>query len=407
MHQEISPQFLDSVLANLLYWKGRTADLDLASLAEIDRDRTNLFRAVEFGLYLPQTRNDAARLAVACFPLIVQRWYYREWIPILEKAAALCGKEALALKGRLLDQLGIFYRRNREFDAAVRVHLEEERIGRDLGDKSRTAFAAMHLGEVYWRKRQYEKAEEYSLAALEFFSSLNGSEEKVANCLSNLGNIALGRGDHVLAEERLKESIDLYRDLDQPANLAAVLKSLANVHDAAGNYQEALLLLVEAADILAPTDYEIDKSAVEINIGTQYFRQGELDLAESAFNRANSSVMRETGPLYFRALIANNLGNVYLAREQWDRAKANLERAISLWRKANAQIMLANSLSGVAEALVGKGEPDCALPFYDEAIEIVSLFPDDAWARRLFKEFTEARKELGDRVAVETTSQIG
>ncbi len=378
----LSREFANSLAANITYWRGRTSDTGDDNLRIIDQDRANLFRAVEFGLGLPDTYQDTAILIVQCYTFIVQRGYFREWIPIVAKMVSCCSDADLDVKGRLLDQLGIYYRRNRQLDAAAAAHLEEEQIGLLLADDSRIAFARMQLSSVFWRKRQYNKAEEYALSALEGFSRLEDSEEKIAGCLSNLGNIALDRGEHDLAEERFKQSITLYRQLDQPADLAATLKNISRVYEQKGNYDESLLALIEAADILAPTDYEIEKAAVEINIGMSYFRLGELDLAEAAFRRADTPFMRESGPVFNRALTANNMGNIYLAREMWDQAEMILLESVSLWKQARAQLNLANTLSGLAEAHVGKGELDEALQYYEEAIEIVAKNTEDSWAKK-------------------------
>lgn len=390
----LSQKFAASITANIAYWQARLSDPSDGDLRVIDLDRVNLYRAIEFGLGLQDTWQDTARLIIHCFSLIVQRGYYRDWIPVVEKVASCCTENDFALKGRLLDQLGIYYRRNNQLDEAITTHLEEEQIGELLEDESRMAFARMHLSAAYWRKHQYELAEQYGLEALEGFSTLDDNKEKVASCLTNLGNIAQGRGDLVLAKDRLRRALEIYRELNQIADVANALKNLSTVYETEGNYDEALIGLIEAADILAPTDFEIDKTLIEINIGTLYFRKGQLDLAEAAFKRADSPYMREFGPVFCRALTANNLGNVYLLREQWDQAEKYLQGSVILFRQARAQVNLANALSGVAEALVGMGKVDEAIPYYNEAIEIVSGNLEDAWAQKLSTEFTDARAVL-------------
>ena len=389
-------KFSESIAANIAYWHNRLGETSDGNFADIDLDRSNLYRAVEFGLSLQDTWPETTKLVIQCFEFIIQRGYYREWIPVMERVIYCCTGDDQALKGRALDQLGILYRRNRQLDAAISSHEEEERIGELLDDDSRKAFARMHLSAVYWRKHRYDLAETYGMEALRGFSQLEDNEEKVASCLINLGNIALSRGELDQAEEHLLQAIVLYRRLGQPANLANALKNLSTVHETAGRYDEALLELIEASDILEPTDYEIDKATVEINIGTLYFRKEELDLAEAAFKRADSPYMREYGPIFYRALTANNLGNVYLVRKQWDLAERYLQASVALFRQARSQIYLANSLSGVAEARVGKGRSEEAIPFYEEALSIVSGYPEDAWGQRLQKEFSSALRELVD-----------
>ncbi|MFN2189799.1 MAG: tetratricopeptide repeat protein [Candidatus Promineifilaceae bacterium] len=394
-----SDSFASAISANIAYWQKRLDEMSPDAIEAIDRDRHNLYRAVDFGLNLPDTWIECAKLAILCFPFMVQKGYYRDWILVLDRVVARCCETDLTLKGRLLDQLGILYRRNRQLDEAIDSHLEEESIGIELDDLSRQSFARMHLSAAFWRKRQHETAEKYGLAALEGFSKLDDNQEKLASCYTNLGNIALGRGDLELAEERLKQAEELYRQLNQPVDHANALKNLAALYEAAGEYDQALLILVEAVDALAQTESEIDKAAIEINIGTLYFRKGKMDLAEAAFRRADSAYMRKFGPVYYRALTANNLGNVYLKRQEWEIAEQYLVKSVRLFRQASAQVYLANALSGEAEALIGQGRQEEAIPIYDEAITIVAAHPDDAWAQRLLEEFTlERTRLLGEKM---------
>lgn len=62
-----SPQFVDSVEAGLDYWRRATHGLEDEAISGLVRERRNLYRAVLFGLALPQTFGLTAgnRLTIA------------------------------------------------------------------------------------------------------------------------------------------------------------------------------------------------------------------------------------------------------------------------------------------------------------------------------------------------------
>jgi tetratricopeptide (TPR) repeat protein len=88
-----------------------------------------------------------------------------------------------------------------------------------------------------------------------------------------------------------------------------------------------------------------------------------------------------------------NLANVLLAQEKLDESEAYWRECIPEWRQADAHLMLANSLGGLAETLVAKGDIDQAIVHFDEALEIIAEYPADVWARKLGGMFSQERAE--------------
>jgi len=106
-------QFVQSVAGNLAYWQTRTEAATERHFGDLDFDRQNLYRAVQFGLALPQTRQLTVKLILRLFDFVEHRSYWREWLPVLEKARVSCAEDP-ALECRLLNQLGYFRRLNGE-----------------------------------------------------------------------------------------------------------------------------------------------------------------------------------------------------------------------------------------------------------------------------------------------------
>jgi hypothetical protein len=79
-----SPEFTNSIVAGLEYWRERTRDMDDRVIAQIDGQRQNLFRAVHFGLELEAAWPAVAEVALQTVPLVNRRMYRAEWLPVLE-----------------------------------------------------------------------------------------------------------------------------------------------------------------------------------------------------------------------------------------------------------------------------------------------------------------------------------
>ncbi len=386
-------QFSRSVAANVTYWRKQTKNQDDVAFQLLDRERQNLFRAAEFGLRLPETWRDTAELIFQTFTFVDRRGYWQEWIPVLEQLLANCPEGDLALRGRILDQLGVYYRETRQMDRALAAHLKEEQIGRILQDTRRLSFACMQLGELYWRLRRYQEAEDSARMALDGFNQSLPDSIPLANTQMIIGLVNHNLGQWAAAEKWLQKAVNLYRQLEAPALLARALINLGNAYEAGNKPQAASGCYDEAAALLRPTGDEVTKAQVEQLIGTLYYHQDRLSEAEAAFRRANSPYMRRWGPLYTQSITVMNLANVCLAQDRLDEAEAYWHECIQGLKQTDSHLMLANSLGGLAETMVAKGDTDRALPLFEEALAIIANYPDDAWGRRLEEIFIQARAE--------------
>jgi tetratricopeptide (TPR) repeat protein len=392
-------QFLESVAANVAHWRRRTDSLTEQKLRTLDDERQNLLRAVEFGLAFPQTWRPTAELALQSFLFIERRSYGREWIPMLRRALLKCSDTELSLKGRILDQLGILLRLDWQWKAAVSSHLEEEEIGLRLGDLSRLAHARLNLSEAYRLGRAYEQAETCGLAAHQAFTNLGANPDKIASALVNLGLIAQERGQQALAEERLKAAVSHWREVNRPLPLARTLNNLAVSLEAQGKFHEAIEVYQEATTLLASTDSELDKVTVQLSLGTLYFNQGQLTEAEDAFHAANSAYLRQSGHIYYRALVANNLGNVYLKQHRLPEAEAMLLDSLAHWSSLDLPVMQANTVGTLAETWLAQGNAPQALTYYNQALHLLADYPNDHFAQHLHKKFIAAYEKLASEIS--------
>lgn len=393
----VSPRFIKSITANIAYWTTESQDLRDETLPALDAERENILHAVQVGLRLPQTFAATAELALQSFLLVERRGYWREWMPVLQQLIATENDDHLRLKFNLLKQLGELQRLDRQLQAAVESHQAALNSAQQLADQEAVAQAKIGLSEDYRALRQYSQAEQYALMALEWFTSQK-AKRWLAVTLNTLGLIAQSRGEWVLSEQRLTRAVALWQQIEQPTELARSLNNLALTLQESGKFEEALRCYRDAATLLSQTASELEKVKLQISLGTLYFGLKQWPKAEAAFKKANSDYLHNSGHLYYRALIAQNLGNVLLIQKRFNKAEGHLRYGIELWEQVDDKLMLANSLGTLGQTLAGQGQAKEARRLLGQAISLLAPYSaDNALARELLDEFETERLMFGHK----------
>lgn len=387
-----SADFADSIIAGLEYWQSRTRDMDDQVIVQIDGQRQNLFRAVRFGLALESAWPVVAQVALQTVPLINRRLYRAEWIPVLEGALTRCPDNDQSLKVDLLIQLGRMQRLERNFADASRTLERAHALVQDRGDPSALARAYYNLGRLCLDRRQYEESEQYSTDALDILEDLRDDDQTLlAWTLDTLGRINRARGDYVEAAKYLARRLDIERAIGDPTGIARALSDMGNNQSASGQLDEAIDSYLEAEQLLASTANEFDKTLIWMNLGATYFAKEEWALAEQALRQAYSPYLRQSGDLLRQATATVSLGNVLLKQERLVEAEAYLRLSIDLWGQVDDELNLANAVGSLGEVLALKGETAEAIWLFDEALAILSKYPNHAWAIGSLKIFEAER----------------
>jgi tetratricopeptide (TPR) repeat protein len=378
----------------LAFWRDATEHLDQDSIVILEAERQNLLHALQIGLDFPQTWPDTAGILDQAFPFSEQRGYWQEWKPLLQRCLQCSDEWPPATRVALMSRLGQTYRLDQQLDRAVAVHLEAEKIAQTAGQDELMARVQYDLLEDYLFTRKYAKAIEAGQAATQLFEKTGTADNLLANCHKMMGTVLHDMGESETAEGHLRMAVTLWRSLDDSLFLARALNDLARPLIRRSKYDEAEACLTEAASLLEPTIYELDKCIIHINLGSLYAAQQEWLPAEAAFHRANSPYLRQSVNLPRKARIHNNLGFILFQQSRYEEAEEHLRQSLQLWEEAQDPLEAANTLSTLADCLAARGQTDTALPLYDRVIETASQFPQNARARSLVKEYEAVREQM-------------
>lgn len=390
------PQFIQAIKANIAYWR---QCLDAWSgQASLTFEYPNLVRALEYGLGLPETQLAAAQLARHGHSLIERRGYWQSWLPLLDRAVMACAESSLLLHCQLLICRGRLFRLTQQLTAALADHKKAESTARQLSADVALVEAQFNLSEDYRLTRQYEQAETYGQMALKTLERFDRADQWQASVRNTLGLTAWEQGDLVTAERHLITAVNLWRTLYDPTQLARSLNNLANTWLSQEKFETALATYQEAADVLDTTDSELDKSRVQLSLGSLHFRLEAYQQAELAFRRADSMALQQSGDNALQGIQAQNLGNALLKQKRYAEAEIHLRKGVGLWQSINDGLMLANTTGTLAEALAAQGQVEAALTLYSDALVLLEE-EDNAMARRLHKGFTISQQKWVTRMA--------
>ncbi len=230
------------------------------------------------------------------------------------------------------------------------------------------AAALAVLGDVR-RKRGDAVGARTALTAAHAAAVAAGSDPVAAEALRELGLLDYFDGQLRSAEQRFREAHDLALRVGDLRGAGWALQHLAWSATTRGDYALATEVLEQAADVFLGLD---DHGGLSWVAGTEGFvrlLQGRLSEARELAG-ALLPVGQELGErwgvaalLVIDALAAAELGEVALAAEEAERARAGFEAVADVWGQA-----LALTACGIAAR--GAGDPDAAVRLCGEAVRL-------------------------------------
>lgn len=199
-----------------------------------------------------------------------------------------------------------------------------------LGNEARRAFLLDLLGFVHRRRGELDRAKQYYNEGKEA-ARVSGNNVQYANTLNNLSNVLRLQGQIEEALRICKFALKLRRKLVQERKasgkaVALSLNTLGLIYIDSENYGLAEQALKEAVEISIHVKDVRNIGMGKVRLGRIYLARGELEQAKMLLEEAERLSM----DLYPEVLIAslNRQARVYLRQENWQKAQALFQRAL-------------------------------------------------------------------------------
>lgn len=254
---------------------------------------------------------------------------------------------------------------------------EEAGLGRDL------IYILSDLGTLYFYVDDYRQARIYSEQSLRLADSLKNSHAPlgawpddfgVAGALSTLASLRHRQGDLEGAIDLLKQSLALYRELDQDSlkygfQLSDTIAELGRVHTAIGDNMQALVYLTEALDI-AKRQPSRDLVGRTLNsLGILYLEQEDYEKA--------TELLKQSLQVYQSLKNRGEQSRVLLNLAVVDQRTGNDDRALERFRasldqatEANMKDVMISAGEGIGAVLRVKGDYVAAIEMLDRSLQL-------------------------------------
>jgi len=248
-------------------------------------------------------------------------------------------------------------------------------LAEDLADRDRIATVFASLGNISIATGRAGTAEAYLNQALRFAREI-ANRRLEASILLDRGNVCTLREQWAAARDAYHESIALARELDDHALLA---RALTNAGATARDSSEALRLLDEAAQQIAPLAASHEKAYGLISLAHAYSeRRGDtttredLAIARACEHLNEAGALAETlGDPRAATYAWGNLGGLSERRGRYDEALELTRRAILAAQAVNAPEALYRWQWQSGRVLSAQGNVDGALSAYRLAVYTV------------------------------------
>ena len=115
--------------------------------------------------------------------------------------------------------------------------------------------------------------------------------KQMANALNEMSYAYYVKGDLNKSSEILKQSIELFKLINEPKNLAVIQSNLGFIYFEEKKYLEAFLSFNESLKFIKKENLKTSESRLLTKLGEIYSILDELDLAMNYFNEAESICM--------------------------------------------------------------------------------------------------------------------
>ena len=230
------------------------------------------------------------------------------------------------------------------FRAALRWAIEQE-----LPDALRMA---PNLFRWWVRRAHVTEAREWFSRLLEVIPRDQAKLDR-GRALNAVGNLALSQGDYDEAERLTRESLALYRELDDARRSANVQTNLALLALARGRYADAEPLLVECATLARSLG---DAHLLAVNLGNLAIvvhARGDGDKAATLFEES-LRLARDVGNSFLTSEVLTARGRAECRDGNLESAEASLVEGLTIAGDLTDPHAAAEALEGFAELAVAK-----------------------------------------------------
>jgi tetratricopeptide (TPR) repeat protein len=235
------------------------------------------------------------------------------------------------------------------------------------GDDREAAWLSQ-LGNIALRRGDFDAAESLYRRSLEIKESVD-DQRGVANSYGQLGTLHKERGELDEAESHYRRALDIQEQIDDRRGMATAFHQLGIVAENRNEFDQAEPLYRRSLEIEEELENEAGIASSYGQLGNLALRRGEPDQAEAHYRRG-LEIEERLGILPGMATTYHQLGILAHQREELDVAEPLYRQSLMIEERLGAQAGVADSYGQLADLAHDRGELDESESLYRRCLEI-------------------------------------
>ncbi len=244
---------------------------------------------------------------------------------------------------------------------------------RRCNDQQGIVDALTGMGRIAYARSDFPRAIEYVNDALEL---AKGDNNQMARLIGNLGRIETFNGDYENAENHLKTSIKLSRDLDQMLSVARGHLALGYLYMRQRQFILTQRELKSSSMILEQHSDLFHNSVLVEYEGELALEMGDIVQAKKIFTKAYADCREIAPESNTVSQIARRLGQVEMELDNLDEALKLTQRALDLATKMDERTEIGLSQVLIGRIFAARGNFNNAVDYALNGIEILRAVGD-------------------------------
>ncbi|AFD07435.1 adenylate/guanylate cyclase domain-containing protein [Solitalea canadensis] len=246
---------------------------------------------------------------------------------------------------------------------AISLAIEAKKLAEKIKFPKGRAYALKNIGIAYYFQGKYVEALDNYTQSLNQFKEIKDNVG-IANLYNNIGVIYYDQGDDAKALENYLQSLKYAELSKDKLRILSALNNVGGVYNIKdATYDKALHYYLLALPLCEELNRTEELGAISVNIGSIYFDKNDDTKALHYFNKALKAYGNSEGSLN----AYNAMGKLYKREKKYDQALENHQKALALAENLNIKISIIQSLIGMGNVYLDKGDFKTALYFFNRA----------------------------------------
>lgn len=339
-----------------------------------------------YGLY---NKEDAEKLEL--LNLIAQAYYEfnaDSSLAVSERLIKIAEEEGNALiLVEALNNKGLALERKGDEEEALKVFKRTLGLAKRHDFEMGEAEAYHHISTAYYHTADYDSALTMAFSALKIFKTLNLKEE-VASVLNSIGNVYYfietsdGKGDLINSELYYKNSLEIYKELNDKEGLAKQYGNLGLIYGRRGDKEKSILYSQKSLDYYKEVGRKIGIATSYVNLGYVYYNFGYYNKAVESVNEA-LKIREEIDDKKGIALCYDLIASIYTDLKDYRKAYDYYKKSYDYSREINFRRQALSSMHSLAQRSEDLGNYKAAAEWYGKYGDLKDSIYNDEIANQV------------------------